>query len=235
MSSNVLSSVSFFCPAYNDEKNLPDLIPVVVNFLTKYSKKFEIIIIEDGSPDKTDIVADELAKKFPNIRVVHHVKNMGYTATLKEGFETAKYDYVMYTDGDNQYDVFDAAPYLSLLDHADVIAGYAIKKAVSPYRKFQSGIYNFLITVLFFVRYKDVNCSLKIFKKHVLQHITIKSSPYGAFIDGELVLKAKKQGYTIAQFPVTHYERKRGIASRAKPLLISSAFTDMLKLRLNLL
>jgi glycosyltransferase involved in cell wall biosynthesis len=235
MSSNVLTSVSFFCPAYNDEKNLPDLIPTVVDFLTKHSEKFEIVIIEDGSPDKTGEVADVLAKKFSNIRVVHHVKNMGYTATLKEGFETAKYDYVMYTDGDNQYDVFDAAPYLSLLDSADVIAGYAIKKAVSPYRKFQSGIYNFLIMILFFVRYKDVNCSLKIFKKHVLQNITMKSSPYGAFIDGELVLKAKKQGYKIAQFPVTHYERKSGIASGTKPPLIWSTFKDMLKLRLNIL
>jgi glycosyltransferase involved in cell wall biosynthesis len=208
---------------------------VVADFLTKHSEKFEIVIIEDGSPDKTGEVADELAKKFPNIRVVHHIKNMGYTATLKEGFETAKYDYVMYTDGDNQYDVFDAAPYLSLLDNADVIAGYAIKKAVSPYRKFQSGIYNFLITVLFCVSYKDVNCSLKIFKKHVLQNIKIKSSPHGAFIDGEMVLKAKKQGYTIRQFPVTHYERKSGIASGTKPPLIWSTFTDMLKLRLNLL
>jgi glycosyltransferase involved in cell wall biosynthesis len=231
----VLTSVSFFCPAYNDEKNLPDLIPVVVDFLTKHSEKFEIVIIEDGSPDKTGEVADELAKKFPNIRVVHHEKNKGYTATLKEGFETAKYDYVMYTDGDNQYDVFDAAPYLSLLNDADVIAGYAIKKAVSPYRKFQSGIYNFLIMVLFFVNYKDVNCSLKIFKKHVLQNIKIKSSPYGAFIDGELVLKAKKQGYKIAQFPVTHYERKSGIASGTKPPLIWSTFADMIKLRLNIL
>lgn len=230
-----LSSVSFFCPAYNDAGNLPELIPVVHDFLTKYAALFEIVIIEDGSPDKTDVVADNLVQKFSNTRVVHHEKNMGYTATLKEGFETAQYDYVMYTDGDNQYDVFDAAPYLSLLNEADVIAGYAIKKAVSPYRKFQSGIYNFLIKILFFVNYRDVNCSVKIFKKHVLDAITIKSSPYGAFIDAELVLKAKKQGFIIKQFPVTHYERQSGIASGTKPPLIWSTFKDMLKLRLNIL
>lgn len=231
----MLSSVSFFCPAYNDAGNLPDLIPVVVDFLTKYSKKFEITIIEDGSPDRTDVVADELAAKFPNIRVVHHEKNMGYTATLREGFETAQYDYVMYTDGDNQYDVFDAAPYLPLLNEADVIAGYAIKKAVSPYRKLQSGIYNLLIKMFFFVNYKDVNCSVKIFKKHVLDAIKIKSSPYGAFIDAELVLKAKKQGFIIKQFPVVHYARKSGIASGTKPPLIWSTWKDMIKLRFGLL
>lgn len=230
-----LSSVSFFCPAYNESRNLPDLIPVVVDFLQKHSEKFEVTIIEDCGSDNTVAVAEELAKKFPNVRVIRHEKNKGYSATLKEGFEGACYDYVMYTDGDNQYDVFDAAPYLHLLDGADVIAGYAIEKAVSPYRKFQSGLYNWMIKILFFVNYRDINCSVKIFNKKVLEDITIKSSPYGAFIDAELMLKAHKKGFIIKQFPVTHYERKSGVASGTKPFLIWHTFEDMLKLRLGLL
>jgi glycosyltransferase involved in cell wall biosynthesis len=234
-SNTILSSVSFFCPAYNDAGNLPDLIPVVHDFLQKHSKVFEIVIIEDGSPDATDSVADSLAEKFSSVRVVHHAKNHGYTATLKEGFETAQYEYVMYTDGDNQYDVFDAGPYLSLLEHADVISGYAIKKAVSPYRLFQSGLYNLLIKVLFFVNFRDINCSVKILKRRVLDDIKITSSPQGAFVDAELILKAKKKGFRIVQFPVTHYARKSGIASGTKPPLIWSTFKDMIKLRFNML
>lgn len=231
----VLSSVSFFCPAYNDAGNLPNLIPNVHKFLTENSKEFEITIIDDGGPDKTGEVADRLAKEFSNVKVVHHKKNNGYTSTLKEGFEMGKYDYIMYTDGDNQYDVNDFKPYLYLLKENDVISGYAVKKAVSSTRKFQSLIHNLLISILFLTNFRDINCSMKIFKKEVLDNIKINSSPHGAFIDAELILKAKRKRYKIAQFPVVHYARMSGIASGSKPTLVFNTIKDMLKLRLNLI
>jgi glycosyltransferase involved in cell wall biosynthesis len=231
----VFKSVSFFCPAYNDAGNLPELIPVVHKFLKENSNEFEIIIIHDGGKDRTGEVADELALKFPNIRVIHHEKNKGYTATLKEGFEIGKYEYVMYTDGDNQYDINEFKPYLYLLNNNDIIAGYAITKAVSPFRKLQSLIHNTLINILFIVYFKDINCAMKVFKKSVLEKIKINSSPRGAFIDAELILKANSLGFKIAQFPVTHYERKTGIASGSKPQVIWETFKDMIKLRLNLI
>lgn len=235
MKNTKLSNISFFCPAYNDEGNLPDLIPNVFEFLSEHSEKFEIIIIDDGGPDKTGKVADTLAQRFPYTRVIHHTKNKGYNATLKEGFETGRYDYVMYTDGDNQYDVKEFEPYLYLLETNDVLAGYATKKAVSNFRKFQSWAHNTLINILFLVHFEDINCAMKIFKKPVLDKIKINSGPRGAFIDAELILKAKKFGYKIAQFPVTHYERKSGIASGSKSKLILNTIKDMIKLRLNLL
>jgi glycosyltransferase involved in cell wall biosynthesis len=230
-----LSSVSFFCPAYNDAGNLPDLIPVVHKFLSENSDKFEITIIDDGAKDKTGAVADELAIKYSCVRVVHHEQNKGYAATLQEGFENAKYEYVMYTDGDNQYDVMEFVPYLYLLKDNDIISGYATKKAVSLLRKFQSNVHNYLVSLLFLTWIKDINCSMKIFKKRVLDSIDINSSPFGAFIDAELILKARKKGFKIAQFPVTHYERKSGIASGSKPGLVLKTILDMIKLRLNIL
>ena len=108
-------TISFFCPAYYDEKNLPLLIPKAVEVLKKNAEKFEIIIIEDGSPDGTGRVADELAQQLPNIRVIHHSTNLGYGATIRDGFRYAKYDFVMYTDGDVQYDITEFEPYLILL------------------------------------------------------------------------------------------------------------------------
>ncbi|MFZ2621023.1 MAG: glycosyltransferase family 2 protein [Minisyncoccia bacterium] len=230
-----LSSASFFCPAYTDVGNLPDLIPVVVNFLQRNTEKFEITIIDDGSTDGTGKVADELAQKYPNIKVIHHARNMGYNATLKEGFEKAKYDYVMYTDGDNQYDVMEFEPYLYLLQDNDVITGFATKKAVNTFRRFQSFVHNTLINVLFGTHFSDINCSMKIFKKPVLGRIKINCNQFGAFIDAELILKSKKLGFKVAQFPVTHYARKSGIASGSKPKMIWNTFTDMIKLRIGLL
>ncbi len=233
-----LSSTSFFCPAYNDAGNLPDLIPAVHAFLSKYSDTFEIVIIDDGAKDGTGKVAEEMASRFSCTRVIHHEKNKGYNATLKEGFENGArgdFEYIMYTDGDNQYDVGEFAPYLHLLMENDVIAGYATKKAVSTFRLFQSWVHNTLISVLFFSSFRDINCAMKIFKKPVLEKIEIRSNAFGTFIDAELMLKAKQRGFKVAQFPVTHYERKTGIASGSKPKVVWNTFTDMIKLRLGLL
>ena len=230
MRNKFLPAISFFCPAYNDEENLPDLIPAVHKFLVGIADKFEIIIVEDGSPDKTGEVADKLASSFSNIRVIHHPRNLGYGATLKDGFANARYDYIMYTDGDYQYDVNDFRPFLKLLPEADVLSGYAVKKAVNFKRKAQSAIFNFLVNILFLVNFKDVNCSMKIYKREVLSAIFMKSN--SAFLDAEMLVKAKNKGFKIAQFPVIHYERRSGIASGSKFSLIASTIKDMVKFRL---
>ncbi len=228
-----LSSVSFFCPAYNDEKNLSTLVPYVSKFLKEITDVYEIIIVHDGSPDKTGEVADKLAREFPNVRVIHHIKNMGYGAALRDGFNAAKYDYVMYTDGDNQYDVREFLPYLHLLDTANVISGYVTKKAASLQRKIQSEVYNWLIRILFFVWVRDINCAMKIYRRKVLDSFEIKSP--SCFIDAEMIIKAKRAGFKVAQFPVTHFLRTEGLPSGAKPNVIMTTARDMLKYRFGML
>jgi glycosyltransferase involved in cell wall biosynthesis len=225
-----LSSVSFFCPAYNDADNLPILIPHVNNFLSDIAEIYEILIIEDGSPDKTGAVADQLAQAYQKIRVIHHLKNQGYGATLRDGFMNAKYDFIIYTDGDNQYDIYDLKPYLPMLAESDVLAGYAKEKAVSRLRKIQSFIFNLLVTILFFVNFKDIDCALKVFKKEVLKSMRIQST--SSFIDAEMLIKAKQAGYKISQFPVHHFPRKHGIASGAKVHVITATISEMLMFRL---
>ncbi len=225
--------VSFFCPAYNDEDNLLKLIPTVHKFLSEISDRFEIIIIEDGSPDRTGEIAEQLAQQHPYIRVIHHSKNLGYGATLKDGFKNSKYDYIMYTDGDNQYDVNEFAPALPLLKNVDIISGFAIKKAVNFRRKVQSQLFNGLIKILFGVNLRDINCSMKIYAKKTIDAMDIKSN--SAFIDAEMLVRARKNGFSVAQFPVTHYERECGIASGSKFNVIADTIKDMLKFRLGLL
>jgi glycosyltransferase involved in cell wall biosynthesis len=224
-----LSSVSFFCPAYHDERNLPILIPRVSQFLSEIANTFEIIIVEDGSPDKTGEVANKMAKEFPNVRVIHHAKNMGYGVALRDGYAAAKYEYVMYTDGDNQYDVREFLPYLTLLETADVLSGYVTKKAVSFRRKIQSEVWNAVVCFLFFIRCRDINCAMKIYKRRVLENISIKSS--SCFIDAEMIIKAKKAGFKVAQFPVTHFSRTEGLASGSKMNVVVPTIVEMIKYR----
>jgi len=230
-----IKSMSFFCPAYYDALNLPELIPSVFSFLKKHCDEFEILIIVDCSPDNTLEVANNLAMRFPYVRVISHKKNRGITATMKEGFESAKYDFIMYTDGDNQYDVWDLEPHIALLGSSDVLSGYATKKAVSAFRRFQSWLYNSFIKMLFLVNFKDINCSMKIYSKEVLNKIEIESSPKGGFIDAEMILKANRLGFKISQFPVVHYERMNGVAGGTKPIVTLNTIKDMVLFRLGLL
>lgn len=106
MISNKDIRLSVFFPAYYDEKNIDKVVHKAVEVLEELQlKDYEITIIEDGSPDKTGEVADKLADLYPKVNVIHHEKNKGYGATLWEGFTTAKFEYVFYTDGDNQFDL----------------------------------------------------------------------------------------------------------------------------------
>jgi glycosyltransferase involved in cell wall biosynthesis len=228
-----LSSVSFFCPAYKEEENLRVLIPRIHQFLSDITDVFEIIIVEDGSPDRTGEIADALSAEYKGVRVIHHLKNQGYGATVRDGFLNSRYDYVMYTDGDNQYDVFEYAGAIPLLEHADVVSGYVRQKAVSTGRKIQSLVWNGLLRAFFLLSIRDINCSVKIYKRKVLDAIEIKST--SAFIDAEMLIRAKRAGFKIVQMPVTHFERTEGLATGSKPSLIWETFKDLLKFRFGLL
>jgi len=228
-----LSSVSFFCPAYYDEENIPHVVKKADELLKKISKKYEIIVVEDYSPDRTGEVADELTKKYKNMKVIHHKKNKGYGGALKTGFTNAKYNYVMFTDGDNQYDVLEFNNLIPLLKSCDVVAGYVTKKAASKKRKLQSQIYNFCILFLFGFYFKDINCSMKIFKKKVLDSMEIKSE--SAFIDAEIIIKAKRKKFKIKRIEVTHQPRLHGVAGGAKFKVIFSTFKEMMKFRLGII
>ncbi len=220
-----LKSVSFFCPAYYDEKNLPDLIKDAVNLLEEVAEKYEIIIVEDGSPDDTGKVADELAKTYEHVKVIHHEKNKGYGEALKTGFKTAKYDWIIYTDGDHQYNIFDFKKLLAYANEYDAITGYRQNYSITPFRRIQSKIFNTLVTTLGSINLKDINCSIKIYRKKVIDAMEIESS--SAFIDAEMLVKAKKLGFKIKEVPVQHYPRLHGQASGAKPKVVINTFKDL--------
>ncbi|MDD5440245.1 MAG: glycosyltransferase family 2 protein, partial [Candidatus Omnitrophica bacterium] len=101
-----IPGISFFCPAYHDALNLPLVIKKADRILSELCDDYEMIVINDGSPDSTGYVAEELSRRYHKLKVVHHVRNLGYAEALKTGFQTAaRFDYILFTDGDNQYDI----------------------------------------------------------------------------------------------------------------------------------
>lgn len=228
-----LANITFFCPALNEEKNLKPLIDSLLVTLPKFAEDFEVIIIDDGSTDSTFSIANSLAQSNPRIRVIHHKKNLGYGVSLAEGFKGARCDWVMYTDADFQYDLAEALPYVGLLNNHDILSGFVTKKATSLARELQSKVYNTLVRILFGINIKDINCASKIYSKKVIDAIEIKSK--GFFVDAEMVIKASRLGYSIAQYPITHLRRNSGVATGSRPSLIFQNIFEMLRFRLGIL
>ena len=223
-------SLTVFFPAYYDEKNIDKVVTKAVEVVESlHLKDYEILIIEDGSPDKTGEVADALAIQFPKVRVIHHPKNLGYGATLRDGFLNAKMDYVFYTDGDNQFDLDELKKFVALIPFSDIVVGYRKEKQYSLYRKFTSHCYNYLLRLIFDIHYWDIDCAFKLFKADLFKKIEIKS--IDAFIDAEIMLKAEQLGYTVTEIGVKHLPRVDGISTGARPSVIFRTIKEVFDYR----
>lgn len=224
-----LSSLSIFFPALNEEKNIPIVINQALAVAPKYSNKFEIIVVNDGSVDKTKQVVEEIAKRHKNIKLVNHIKNMGYGAALKSGFYSCKYDFITYMDSDGQFNFGQLERLISKIDNADIVVGYRIKRADKFIRVVNGKLWNFLVSVLLGIYLRDIDCGFKLIKKQVIEKIP-KLESNGATISAELLVKAKKNGFKIEQIGLEHEPRRFGNATGGNPLHIFRAFIDLIKL-----
>src|SRR4051812_23565009 len=113
-----LSSLSIFFPFWNEERNVEPVVTKAAEIAPMLAREWEIIIVDDGSGDKTLKKAEEIAAKNERIRVITHTPNRGYGAALKEGFENAKYDYVVFTDGDGQFDFAEIEKFIEGIENS---------------------------------------------------------------------------------------------------------------------
>jgi glycosyltransferase involved in cell wall biosynthesis len=223
-------TLSVFFPAYYDEKNISKVVTKAVEVIESLQiKDYEVTIIEDGSPDNTAKAADELAEKFPKVKVIHHEKNKGYGATLYEGFMSARFDYVFYTDGDNQFDLEELRKFVALVPYSDIVVGYRKKKQYSVYRKVTSFVYNALLRLMFDIDYIDIDCAFKLIKRDLFDKIKIKTKD--AFIDAEIMIQANLLGYKSTEIGVKHLPRVDGISTAARPSIIIRTIREILQFR----
>lgn len=212
-------SLSIFFPAYYDELNISKVTEGALKVIGELGiRDYEIIIINDGSPDNTGVVADGLAARHDRVRVIHHEKNMGYGAALAAGFKAASKEFVFYTDGDNQFDMDELKKFVALLPYSDIVSGFRVDKQYSAYRKFTSFVYNLILRVLFGIQDRDVDCAFKVYPTKLFSEIEIESR--NAFIDAEIAIKARMLGYRATEVGVTHLPRLDGISTGARPSVI---------------
>lgn len=220
-----VKELSYFCPAYNEEENLEIHVERVLKVLKDIAEKYELLIVNNGSTDKTPEIADRLSRKHPHIRVIHHESNRDYGGALKTGYENCRFELIAYTDSDLQFDFADVKPMLPFFQTYDAVIGFKKNRQDSLYRKFQSKVFNFLTKTMFRLKVKDINCSLKVIKKEFIDQIKITSR--SSFIDAEVLIKILKKGAKIKEIGVTHYPRIAGAATGHRPIVILMTFKEM--------
>lgn len=205
--------ISVVFPAYNEEKNIKETINDAIQYLKTINDEWEIIVVNDGSKDKTGILAQEISNGELRVKVIHHSLNEGYGKALKHGFAASRFEYVFFTDSDRQFDLkfLDVMWPLAKTEGVDIVIGYRIRRQDHFLRKLLSRGYNSFVGFLFDLDVNDINCAFKIFKKSIFEKIKIESSSF--FVNAEVLAKAKFYNYKMLEIGVPHFPRKEGKTS----------------------
>jgi glycosyltransferase involved in cell wall biosynthesis len=207
--SRATPGLSIFFPAYNDAGTIASLALVAHMTARTLTDDHEVIVVDDGSPDHTGALLDEMARHFPWLKVVHHPRNRGYGGALRTGFETASKELIFYTDGDAQYDPRELATlWQAFAPEVDFVNGYKISRNDPLHRIVIGRLYHWFVKLAFGLRMRDVDCDFRLMRRGVFEKVRLTCS--SGVICVELMKKVQDHGYRIAEVPVHHFHRSYG-------------------------
>jgi len=220
-----LPSLSFVFPMYNEIGNVERCVAEALATGRKITSDLEIVLVDDASTDGCGALADQLAERHPEVKVMHHAKNRKLGGALRTGFAAATKDWVLYIDSDLPIEMDDALLAVPLTANADMVIGNRQGRAEGPKREIMSWVYNRLIRVLFGLNVRDVNFAFKLFRRSILERISLQSE--GSFIDAELLIETHKAGFRIAELPLRYFERTAGVSTLASGSVVVKILHEM--------
>jgi glycosyltransferase involved in cell wall biosynthesis len=229
-------SISAFFPAYNDDGTIASMVVSTDRTLRALAERYphisddyEIIVVNDGSPDNTGEVLEELKGRYPRLRVITHPKNRGYGGALRSGFTNSTRDLIFYTDGDAQYDPRELEQLVAALrDEVDMVQGYKIQRNDPLNRKIIGKIYHHVVNLLFDLHMRDVDCDFRLIRRTVFDHISLEKD--SGIICVELMTKFRQAGGRLTEVPVHHYHRAYGVSQFFNFRRVGRVGVDLLKL-----
>ncbi len=221
--------LSIFFPFWNEGKNIEQVVTKAIPVAQKVAQKWEIIMVDDGSADNTAEIAKKLEARNLNLRLVSHQPNRGYGAALKDGFASAKYNLIVFNDGDRQFDFSEVTKFLDKIKNADMVIGHRKKREDNPFRHILMNLLKVWDLFLFGFYFRDIDCGFKLFRKEALKKIMPLKSE-GAMITTEILAKAKKAHLKILEVEVGHYPRIYGDQSGGNLRVILRAIRESLSI-----
>jgi glycosyltransferase involved in cell wall biosynthesis len=220
-------SLSVFFPVYNDEATVAQVTEKALRVCGEIAETYEVIIVDDGSPDASGRIADDLADQRDAVRVIHHHHNRGYGAAVRSGLESCRYEWICFTDGDDEYDLRDLKKLWRLRHHYDLIITFRYVRRYSGFRILLSRIYNVVLRHLFFTRYRDVSTGLRLVRKSLVDELTLEAS--SPFIGAEIAIKSMLKGYRVGELGIQTFPREFGRGSSTSPQNIYRTIVDMVR------
>jgi glycosyltransferase involved in cell wall biosynthesis len=199
--------LSVLVPIYNEEESIPTLYEKLVEALDSLKRSWEVILVDDGSSDKSWQLLEEMAARDKRIHCVRFVRNFGQTAALAAGIDYASGEILIPMDADLQNDPVDIARLLAKLDEGyDVVSGWRKERQDEFFtRLIPSWTANKIISVISGVRLHDYGCSLKAYRHEVIKDVRL----YGE-MHRFVPIYASWMGAKVTEIPVTHHARQFG-------------------------
>lgn len=211
MTSPRFESLTIGFPVYCDEGTVERVAMKALTVGKSLSVPFEVIIVNDGSPDRAGAIADDLARVHPEIRVIHHERNLGYGSAVKSVVRNSRYDWIALTDGDDQYDLLDLGDLVRVAHLYDLIITFRYKRIYSTLRIFLSWAYNVVLRFLFRTRFRDISTGLRLVHRSVIEAVELESD--GNIIGAELAIKAMLRGFAVGEVGIRTFPRSFGESS----------------------
>lgn len=229
-----MESISVFFPAYNDAPSLPALIGKAFAVLEASGRDYEVIVVNDGSQDRTGEVLEELrAKHGPRMRIVTHEANRGYGGALRSGFAAATKDLVFYTDGDGQYDVGELPKLLRAMGpDVGLVNGYKLERNDPRHRILIGYLYNKFARFIFGIRIRDVDCDFRLVRRDLVEQVHLTAT--SGVICVELVRKLELTGCNVVEIGVHHYPRLHGRSQFFRVKSLATTFYQLCRLWLKI-
>ena len=198
-------------PLYKDKSTVEFMIRKSSSVLKKLKRKYEIVIVDDGCPENSGKLALKIAKKFHNVKVFFHKKNLGYGAALKTGLKKCKNDWIFMIDGDAEYDVNDLPRLFKASQNYDLVITYRYKKKYNTYRIIISWVYNAILRLVFNIKFRDISTGSRLVNRKLIRRIKLKSN--SPFVGAELAIKAGLADYKVGEIGIHTYPRTFGSGS----------------------
>lgn len=203
--------LSIIIPAYNEEKKIAKDLACINDYVSKQFYDYEVIVVDDGSKDKTHEIVKALEAQYHNLRCIHYDQNQGKGYAVKTGILQARGEHILFVDSGNCVPYKDLEKGLQLLQaDFDIAVGSRaldeskIIKRQPKYRRIGAKVFGFIVHFIMGAKLiKDTQCGFKVFKRKASQDIFSKNQIDGFMFDLETIINAEKMGFKIKEFPVS--------------------------------
>lgn len=224
-----VSSLTIAIPAYNEEASVSSVIEDALQMGARISTKFQLLLVDDGSTDKTLTIMQEKAKIHKNITIIKHLTNKGFSGAIKSCYRESLHEWIFLAPADGQISMDILPRFIELTPQADVIVGFRTTNPEPLSRKINSYIFHRLYRLLFGVKLKEISTAI-LWKKTILDSISISANDRSALIQPEVIYKAWKSGAIFKQVGFPYCIRKGGVPKGSDPTMIVITLKEMFRL-----